>query len=78
MDIKLPEISDNSEKTVVTLWHVKEGDRVEKEQDIAEVVTDKATFDLPAPCSGILIKINKAEGEKVVPGDILAQIEAQD
>jgi len=75
MEIILPEISGKSESATVTLWHVSEGEKILPDQDIAEVVTDKATFDIPSPCGGILVKIVKKEGDNVAPGEILGVIE---
>ncbi|MCK5450500.1 MAG: lipoyl domain-containing protein [Candidatus Omnitrophica bacterium] len=75
MEFRLPEISQDSENTILTLWHVTEGEKVAEGEDIAEVVTDKATFDVPAPRDGILTKIIKREGEKIVSGEVLGIIE---
>ncbi len=72
MEIILPEISGKSESATVTLWHVSEGEKILPDQDIAEVVTDKA---IPSPCGGILVKIVKKEGDNVAPGEILGVIE---
>ena len=75
MKIILPEISGRSESATITLWYAKEGERVQPDQDIAEVVTDKATFDIPSPCGGILSKIVKKKGDSVAPGEVLGEIE---
>ncbi len=75
MQIKLPELSGSGSDAVITMWHVPAEGYVAKDDDLLEVVTDKATFDIPAPESGRLVKILKAKGEKVFPGDVLAEIE---
>ncbi|MCK4851635.1 MAG: lipoyl domain-containing protein [Candidatus Omnitrophica bacterium] len=74
MELRLPELSEKNNETILTLWHVAESERVSTGQDIVEIATDKATFDIPAPCSGTLIKKHKTEGEKVAPNGMIAEI----
>lgn len=74
MQIRLPELSEAGSEGILTMWHVAESDHVNKGQDLVEIATDKATFDIPVPCSGKLVKILKREGEKVAAGDIIAEI----
>ncbi|MFH1797813.1 MAG: lipoyl domain-containing protein [Candidatus Omnitrophota bacterium] len=75
MEIRLPELSGREETAVITLWRVGEGGKIEKGDDLVELVTDKAAFDMPAPCSGILVKIVKKQGDEVKKGDIIAVVE---
>ena len=75
MDIKLIDILENTKEAIITTWYLKEKDKFCKDQDLFEVVTDKATFDIAAPCDGILSKINKVSGDKVTNNDIIAVIE---
>ena len=44
-------------------------------KDLVEVTTDKATFDIPAPCSGVLMDIVKKEGETARTDEIIATIQ---
>ena len=71
----LPELGEGIEKAVVACWHYKLGDQVSVEDDIVEVVTDKATFNVPASSSGIIKQILAAAGEEVKIGSPLAVIE---
>jgi pyruvate dehydrogenase E2 component (dihydrolipoamide acetyltransferase) len=75
MEIKLPDISGKTDEAVITVWHIAENDAVEKDQDIVEVVTDKATFDVSAPCSGTVTGILKLKGERVKADEVIAIIE---
>ncbi len=77
MEIRLPELSSSEDTATITLWHAKEGGRVEKESDFVELVTDKATFDMPAPCTGILMKIIKKQGDEVKKDEIIAIIQEE-
>lgn len=74
MELRLPELSGTKDEIVLTLWRVKESEYVMEGQDILEVVTDKATFDIPAPCGGKLVGIRKKEGERASVNEILAEI----
>lgn len=75
MELRLPDLSEGADGAVITQWRAGESERVEKDQDLVEVVTDKAAFDVSAPCSGILVKIVKTEGENVAPGEIIAELQ---
>jgi pyruvate/2-oxoglutarate dehydrogenase complex dihydrolipoamide acyltransferase (E2) component len=75
MDLKMPELSERQEKVVITQWHLAEEDPVSKDQDLLEVSTDKATFDIPSPCDGILKKIHKTSGESVGTDEAIAEIQ---
>lgn len=71
----LPELGEGIEEAVVSLWHFSEGDSVGAGDDIVEIVTDKATFNVPADSSGIIKKIIHPEGDTVKVGDALAELE---
>ncbi len=75
MELRLPELSENNDETVITGWHIKENEHVKKGQDLIEVATDKATFDVPAPCDGVLIKILRKEGDSVKANEVIAEIQ---
>ncbi len=74
MELKLPGLSEGTESAVITFWHAVENDQIECGQDLLEVATDKATFDVPAPCGGVLVKIIKKNGEEVRTDEIIAEI----
>lgn len=73
--IVLPELGEGIEEAVVSYWYFSEGDAINKGDDLAELATDKATFNVPAPTSGVLKKIIHPEGDTVKVGDILAELE---
>jgi len=74
MELKLPNITANDENVVITLWYVEENESVSKDQDLVEVMTDKATFSVASPCDGLVAKINKSAGEEVKRDEVLAEI----
>ncbi|MGB2599486.1 MAG: lipoyl domain-containing protein [Candidatus Omnitrophota bacterium] len=75
MELRLPELSGESSEAVITVWHVAENGRVAKDQDLVEVTTDKATFDIPSPCDGVLTSIVKKEGETARTDEAIAEIQ---
>ncbi len=74
MEIRLTGISQDSKEATITLWHVKEGERVAEGQDLVEVATDKAAFDVPAPCDGVLTGIKKRAGDTARTDEVIAII----
>ena len=76
-DVKLPELADGVNKAVVSFWHMSEGDSINVGDDLVEMLTDKATFNVPSPISGTLTKISVEEGEEIRVGDTIATIEEE-
>ena len=73
-ELKLPELGDGIAKASVAVWHFKEGDAVSADDDLVEVVTDKAVFNVSADCAGILEKILVAPDQEANVGQTLALI----
>lgn len=73
----LPDLGENISKATISYWHVQEGATVKEGEDLVELATDKATFNVPAPCSGTLIKVLAGEGESVPVGEVLAMIQEE-
>src|SRR5260221_10738564 len=62
-EVKLPRLGQGMESGIVSKWLKAEGDTVEKGEPLYEVETDKATQEVEAELSGILLKIAVSEGE---------------
>ena len=75
VEVRLPELGEKIEKATVSYWFFKAGDKVNEKDDLVELTTDKATFNLPSPASGILAEIIANEGESVNIGEILGTID---
>ena len=72
--VKVPSVGESVTEGVLAQWLKKDGDFVEEGEPIAELETEKATQELPAPAAGILhIKVN--EGETVAVGDEVGAID---
>ena len=74
-EIKLPQIAEGVDKANVSYWHHAAGDSIKEGEDLVELVTDKATFNLPAPVSGRLKEVLVSEGDEVKVGQVLAKID---
>ena len=73
--VALPELGEGIEKATVSYWYFKEGEKVNEKDDLVELTTDKATFNLPSPCSGTLSEIFFREGDMVNVGETLGTID---
>lgn len=73
--VYLPELGENITKATISYWYFEDGADVVEGNDLVEVATDKATFNVPAPCSGTIVEIMAHEGDSIKPGDVLAAIE---
>ncbi len=73
-EFKLPDIGEGIHEGEIVRWLVKEGDRVEEDQPLVEVMTDKATVELPSPVAGTVLEIKAKEGEVVKVGSVLVVI----
>ncbi|MSQ54651.1 MAG: dihydrolipoyl dehydrogenase [Betaproteobacteria bacterium] len=75
VDVKVPDIGDFKDVEVIEVL-VKPGDRVEKEQSLISLETDKATMEIPAPQAGTVRAISIKLGDKVSEGSLILQLEA--
>jgi 2-oxoglutarate dehydrogenase E2 component (dihydrolipoamide succinyltransferase) len=75
VNVILPPLGENIVKATISFWFFKVGDTVQEKDDLVELTTDKAAFNLPSPATGKLIEILYQEGDSVKPGDILAHLQ---
>jgi pyruvate/2-oxoglutarate dehydrogenase complex dihydrolipoamide acyltransferase (E2) component len=73
--VVLPELGQGIEKATVSFWFFKAGDKVKAKEDLVELTTDKAAFNLPSPCQGTIAEIFFKEGDAVNVGEVLAVID---
>lgn len=75
-EVKLPSLGEGApEEATVSFFFVEEGADVKEGDDFCEMVTDKATFNVPSPVSGKVKKIVAKEDELVAVGGLLAIVE---
>lgn len=70
----MPQMGESVVEGTVSRWLKREGDPVEEFEPVVEVETDKVTSEVPAPASGMLLKVYVAEGQTVAAGELLAVI----
>lgn len=76
MPVPVPPLGEQKQtETLLNFWFVEEGQAVAEGDDLAELVTDKAAFNLPAPAAGKVVKLLVRTGATVKPGDVLAELE---
>ncbi len=73
-NIILPELGEGVTKATIACWHIKVGQAVKAGDEILEVVTDKAVFNVEAPCDGVLAAIAIPQGQDALVGGILGSI----
>jgi pyruvate dehydrogenase E2 component (dihydrolipoamide acetyltransferase)/2-oxoisovalerate dehydrogenase E2 component (dihydrolipoyl transacylase) len=71
MDFSLPEIGEGVYEAELTAWRVKAGDNVKRGQTLVEVLTDKATMEIPSPFHGVITALYAEPGQRVKVGDRL-------
>jgi 2-oxoisovalerate dehydrogenase E2 component (dihydrolipoyl transacylase) len=72
---KMPDLGEGTVEAELVAWHVKVGDLVTEDQIMAEVMTDKAAVEVPAPVSGRVISLTGAPGDMVPVGGELVVFE---
>jgi len=73
--VKLPDIGEGTTEAEIVAWHVKPGQAIREEDPLVDIMTDKATVELPAPMAGTVVAINGAVGEKRPVGSELVVLE---
>lgn len=75
VEVIMPRLGQEMTKGTIVEWYKKEGDRVEKEEPLFLVDTEKATIDVESEVAGVLKKILVGENEEVPVGQVIAIIE---
>ncbi len=73
----LPDIGEGIAEAEIVAWHVKPGDRVEEDQQIADMMTDKATVEMESPVSGVVREVAGEVGDTIAIGSMLVVIETE-
>jgi 2-oxoglutarate dehydrogenase E2 component (dihydrolipoamide succinyltransferase) len=76
VEVKIPAIGESITEVEIGEWLKAEGDPVVKDENVAVIESDKATFELAAPVSGTLTRLLKKTGEPASVGEVIGYIEA--
>ena len=74
---KLPDIGEGIAEAEIVAWHVKVGDTVEEDQQLADMMTDKATVEMESPVAGKVTKLAGEVGDQIAIGSVLVEIETE-
>lgn len=74
--VAMPQLGESVVEGTVGKWRVREGERIEKDQPLVEIMTDKADSEVPSPLAGVVVKLLVAEGDVIKVGAGLVQIDA--
>jgi 2-oxoglutarate dehydrogenase E2 component (dihydrolipoamide succinyltransferase) len=75
VELRVPSVGESVTEVEIGLWLKREGDAVNKDDNVVTLESEKATVELPSPVSGTLGKIVRRTGEKAAVGDVIALIE---
>src|SRR3954454_15259734 len=74
VEVVMPQMGESITEGTVSKWLKKVGERVEKDEPVLEISTDKVDAEVPSPGAGILLEVRTQEGETVEVGTVLAVI----
>lgn len=77
-EIKVPQIGDGVESATVSEVLVAEGDKIEKDQSVIAVESDKASVEVPSSAAGTIKEIKISEGDEVEVGQVIILLEESD
>ena len=76
-EFKLPDIGEGIAEAEIVAWHVKIGDTIAEDQQIADMMTDKATVEMESPVAGKVVELAGEVGDQIPIGSVLAVIETE-
>jgi 2-oxoisovalerate dehydrogenase E2 component (dihydrolipoyl transacylase) len=74
---KLPDVGEGTAEAEIVAWHVKPGDTIAEDQNLVDVMTDKATVEMTSPVSGKVLRIHGEPGEMAPVGGPLVELEVE-
>ena len=77
VQVKVPALSESVAEATLLSWHKKQGEFVKRDENLIDIETDKVVLELPAPESGVLTRIVKADGGSVVANEVIAEIDTE-
>src|SRR5579863_7134776 len=74
-EIKVPQLPESITDATLVAWHKKPGDAVKRDENLADLETDKVVLEVPAPANGVLRELKVQTGAVVTAGQVLALVE---
>ena len=75
IEIKVPQLPESVADATLVTWHKKAGDTVSRDENLADLETDKVVLEVPAPVNGVLKELRIVAGTSVTSGQVLAVLE---
>ena len=75
-ELKVPSVGESITEVQIGKWHKSVGQQVEKDENVVELESDKATVDLPAPAAGTISKMLKQSGQTAAVGEVIDDLGA--
>ena len=76
-EFKLPDIGEGIAEAEIVQWHIKVGDEVREDQQLADMMTDKATVEMESPVAGKVLELAGEVGDQIPIGSVLVVIETE-
>ncbi|MDE2365481.1 MAG: 2-oxoglutarate dehydrogenase complex dihydrolipoyllysine-residue succinyltransferase [Betaproteobacteria bacterium] len=77
VEIKIPQLSESIAEATLLSWKKKEGEKVDRDENLIDIETDKVVLELPAPATGVLKNIMKGDGATVTSGETIGSIDTE-
>jgi 2-oxoisovalerate dehydrogenase E2 component (dihydrolipoyl transacylase) len=74
---KLPDVGEGTAEAEIVAWHVGVGDKIEEDQHLVDVMTDKATVEMTSPVTGVVVSLHGEPGAMAVVGAPLVELEVE-
>jgi 2-oxoglutarate dehydrogenase E2 component (dihydrolipoamide succinyltransferase) len=75
IEVKVPQLPESVADATLVAWHKSPGDKVSRDENLADLETDKVVLEVPAPADGVLKEIRISDGTTVTAGEVLAILE---
>jgi 2-oxoglutarate dehydrogenase E2 component (dihydrolipoamide succinyltransferase) len=77
IEVKVPQLSESVAEATLLNWHKQAGQYVNRDENLVDIETDKVVLEMPAPDSGMLVKIIKGDSSTVTSNEVIAQIDTE-
>ena len=76
-EVRVPQLPESVADATLVAWHKKVGETVARDENLADLETDKVVLEVPAPVAGVIKSLDKTAGTTVTSGELLAVIDEQ-
>ena len=77
VEVKVPQLSESVAEATLLQWKKRPGERVELDEILVEIETDKVVLEVPAPAAGVLAQLVKNDGDLCIAEEVIAKIDTE-